>query len=223
LLGIAGTEFLRCEQERTLLLSPQVQPGQFLATRISKQADQPRSQIISDEGHTVVVPAVPSIWNRTGKGRSAGNSKLSLGYDVHRVSCAGVFICSNSFNSVSGELAAVPVAELSIADDPQSGSLESLLRREMPEITIGRSSGTTELDARGWETVVALYVRLYFSPGRDDRGQVSFDRFHDLLTVPLCGWPMATITTVANERNPDLVTDLLITQFAGSARTRALS
>jgi hypothetical protein len=125
-------------------------------------------------------------------------------------------------NSVGEELAAVPVVELSITNDPQFGSLESLLRRETPEITMGRSSGITEPDARGRENASTLCLRLHFSPGRGGRVQNSFNRFHDLLTGPLCGWPAATITTVANELNPNLGTDLLMTQFsAASARTRA--
>lgn len=115
----------------------------------------------------------------------------------------------------------MPVVELSIADDHQFGSLESLLRRELPEITIGRSSRATEPDALGWEDALTLHLRLYFGPGCADRGQNSFNRFHDLLASPLGGWSAPTITMAANERNSDLVMDLLVTRFAASARTRA--
>jgi hypothetical protein len=50
----------------------------------------------------------------------------------------------------------VPVVELSITDDSRLGSLESLLRRETPEVTIGRLSGTAEPDALGWEDGLTL-------------------------------------------------------------------
>ena len=44
----------------------------------------------------------------------------------------------------------------------------------------------------------------------------SFNRFTDLLAGPLCGWPEASITTVANELNPGRVPDLLMTRFAAA-------
>jgi hypothetical protein len=53
-------------------------------------------------------------------------------------------------------LVAVPLVELSITDDSQLGSLESLLRRELPEIGIGRVAGTAKPGALGWEDVLTL-------------------------------------------------------------------
>ena len=50
----------------------------------------------------------------------------------------------------------MPVVELSISDDSQLGSLEALLRREAPEIGIGRLPGKTAPDALGWEDVLTL-------------------------------------------------------------------
>ena len=44
----------------------------------------------------------------------------------------------------------------------------------------------------------------------------SFNRFMNLLTSPLCGWPAASVTPVANELNPGRVPDLLMTQFAAA-------
>ena len=42
----------------------------------------------------------------------------------------------------------------------------------------------------------------------------SFNRFKNLLTSPLCGWPTACVTQVANESHPGRVPDLLMTRFA---------
>lgn len=50
----------------------------------------------------------------------------------------------------------MPLVELSITDDTQLGSLESLLRRELPEIGINRVAGTAKPDALGWEDVLTL-------------------------------------------------------------------
>ena len=92
----------------------------------------------------------------------------------------------------------------------------------MSETTVGRSSGTTGPVALGREDALTVYFRGYFSPERCNRGHNSFNRFRDLLTSPPCGWPTTIITTVANELNPDLATEMLVTQFAAaSARTRA--
>lgn len=50
----------------------------------------------------------------------------------------------------------MPVIELSITDDFQLGSLESLLRREIPEVIVGRRPGPPEPGALGWEDVLTL-------------------------------------------------------------------
>lgn len=44
----------------------------------------------------------------------------------------------------------------------------------------------------------------------------SFERFQNLVTGPLCRWPMASVTTVVNEPNPGRVPDLLMTTFAAA-------
>jgi hypothetical protein len=50
----------------------------------------------------------------------------------------------------------MPVVELSITDDSQLGSLESFLRRELPEVAVGRQQGSVEHDTLGWEDVLTL-------------------------------------------------------------------
>ncbi len=50
----------------------------------------------------------------------------------------------------------MPVVELSITDDSQLGSLESFLRREMPEVFVGRRQNSVEPDALGWEDALTL-------------------------------------------------------------------
>ena len=44
----------------------------------------------------------------------------------------------------------------------------------------------------------------------------SFNRFTNLLTGPLCGWPQSSIIPVANAQHPGRVPDLLMTQFAAA-------
>jgi hypothetical protein len=50
----------------------------------------------------------------------------------------------------------LPSIELSITDNYQLGSLESVLRREMPELAVSRSPGAPEPGALGWEDVLIL-------------------------------------------------------------------
>src|ERR1700722_9471941 len=74
----------------------------------------------------------------------------------HRVCCACVLIRSNWYDSDTERVAAMPVVELSITDDSQLGSLESILRREMPEVIIGRLPGKADPGVLGWEDVLTL-------------------------------------------------------------------
>ena len=62
----------------------------------------------------------------------------------------------------------LPSVELSITDNYQLGSLESLLRREMPELAVSRSPGAPEPGALGWEDVLVLtFAGISAVKGRD--------------------------------------------------------
>jgi Effector Associated Constant Component 1 len=51
---------------------------------------------------------------------------------------------------------AVPSVDLSVSDHTQLSSLESVLRREMPELVISRVSGSPAAGELGWEDVLLL-------------------------------------------------------------------